>query len=329
MAACWSKEGVELASSDDEELMIRAAWMYYHHDMTPDQIAKRLHTSRVKITRILQKAREVGVVEISISRPLPINLQLSDQLERSFDLKEAVIVPSKPDFVDTLEEIGRATADYLVHITFPGCRLGFAWSSTLSRLAAYLKAPSSHVPCTVTDLAGSMLGQDNPYIVSARVGQVFGAPIRPLLVPAVLNTQAIRDVIMSEPSVQAALELASKSDIAFLGLGDAGPNSTMVRTGYLSADDLADLRARGAVGDLLIRYFDIHGRHIPHPIDQRIIGLNWEELRRIPRLVIVAAGPLKIPPILGILRSGLCSTLITDTNTAQAVINAANSPALS
>lgn len=314
-----------MASSDDEELMIRAAWMYYHHDMTHDQIARRLHTSRVKITRILQKARDHGIVEITISRPLPINLQLGDQLERTFNLKEAVIVPSKPDFGDTLEEIGRATADYLMNITFPGCRLGFAWSSTLSRLAAYLKPPAKHVPCTVTDLAGSMLGQDNPYIVSGRVGEAFGVPIRPLLVPAVVKTQAVRDAILNEPSVNAALELARKSDIAFLGLGDAGPNSTMVRTGYLSAADLADLRERGAVGDILIRYFDVHGQYIPHPIDQRIIGLNWEDLRRIPHLVIVAAGSLKIPPILGILRSGLCGTLITDTNTAQAVINATNS----
>lgn len=304
--------------------MIRAAWMYYHYNMTHDQIAARLHTSRVKITRILQKARDQGVVEIKISRPLPINLQLGDQLERSFKLKEAVIVPSKSGFGETLEEIGRATADYLMHVTFPGCRLGFAWSSTLSRLAAYLKPPAKQIPCTVTDLAGSMLGQDNPYIVSARVGEVFGAPIRPLLVPAVVKTQAARDAIINEPAVQAALDLARKSDIAFLGLGDAGSNSTMVRTGYLSPDDLADLRARGAVGDLLIRYFDIHGRHIPHAIDQRIIGLKWDELRQIPRLVIVAAGPLKIPPILGVLRSGLCGTLITDTNTAQAVINAAN-----
>lgn len=313
-----------MASSDDEELMIRAAWMYYHHDMTHDQIARRLHTSRVKITRILKKAREQGIVEISINRPLPINLQLGNQLERTFDLKEALIVPSKADFGETLDEIGRATADYLAQITFAGCRLGFAWSSTLSRLAAYLKPPAQPVPCTVTDLAGSMLGQDNPYIVSARVGEVFGAPIRPLLVPAVVSTIAARDAIMNEPSVQAALELARKSDIAFLGLGDAGPNSTMVRTGYLTPDDLADLRARGAVGDLLIRYYDIRGRHIPHPIDQRIIGLTWDELRQIPRLVIVAAGPRKLSPILGILRSGLCGTLITDTNTAQSVINSVN-----
>jgi DNA-binding transcriptional regulator LsrR (DeoR family) len=312
-----------MPDNTDEELMVRAAWMYYHHNMTHDQIARRLNTSRVKITRILQKARESGIVEIRLNRPLPINLQLSDQLEKLFGLREAVVVPSKPDFADLLEEIGRATADYLLRVMFPGCRLGFAWSSTLSRMAPYLKPPAKHIPCTISDLAGSMLGQDNPYIVSARVGQVLGVPIQPLLVPAVVKTQATRDAIMSEPSVHVALDLARKSDIAFLGLGDAGPDSTMVRTGYLTPDDLADLRARGAVGDLLVRYFDIHGRHIPHPMDDRIIGLDWEELRQIPHLVNVAAGPRKVQPILGILRSGLCRTLITDTNTAQAVLNAA------
>jgi DNA-binding transcriptional regulator LsrR (DeoR family) len=277
----------------------------------------------VKITRILQKARETGIVEIKISRPLPINLQLGEQLEKKFALKEAVVVPSKTGFAQTLEEIGKAAAAYLMQIVFPGCRLGFAWSSTLSKMGAYLKPPAKDITCTVSDLAGSMLGQDKPYSVSGRVADILGVPIQPLSVPAVVKSEAARDAILSEPSVRAALDLARRSDVAFLGLGSAGPDSTMVRTGYLTREEMADLRARGAVGDLLIRYFDIQGRHIPNPMDARIIGLDWDDLRRIPHLVNVAVGPKKVEPILGVLRSGLSHCLITDTSTAQAVLAAA------
>jgi len=312
-----------MADSSNEDLMIRAAWLYYHHNMTHDQIARRLRTSRVKITRILQKARDTGLVEIRITRPLPINLQLSEQLEAQFTLKETIIVPNRSTFDDTLEEVGRATAEYLMQLVFPGCRLGFAWSSTLSKMGGYLRPPATRIPCTVSDLAGSMLGQDNPYSVSSKVADALDAPIQPLLVPAVVKSPAARDAILNELSVRAALDLARRSDIAFLGLGDAGPESTMVRTGYLTPEEMADIRARGAVGDLLIRYFDLQGRHIPNPMDECIIGLNWDDLRRIPHVVVVAAGAKKVEPILGILRSGLCHCLVTDTNTAQAVLNAA------
>lgn len=300
--------------------MIRAAWLYYHHNMTHHQIAQRLHLSRVKITRMLQKARETGVVEIKINYPLPISLQLSEQLEEQFGLKEAVIVSSKANIAETLDEIGRTAVEHLMQSIFPGCRLGFVWSSTLSKMSAYFKPPSKPVLCTVCDLAGSMLGQDNPYSVSAKAASVLGVPFLPMPVPAVVQSETARDAILSEPSVQVALDLARRSDIAFMGLGDTGEDSTMVRTGYLTADEMADLRARGAVGDIAIHYFDIQGQHIPHPIDERIIGLEWDDLRSIPYLVVVAAGPKKVESLLGILRSRLCHCLITDTNTAQSIL---------
>ncbi|MFN8451773.1 MAG: sugar-binding domain-containing protein [Anaerolineae bacterium] len=145
-----------------------------------------------------------------------------------------------------------------------------------------------------------------------------------LLVPAVVKSQAARDAIINEPAVQAALDLARKSDIAFLGLGDAGSNSTMVRTGYLSPDDLADLRAQGGgwrPADTLLRHSRsaYSARHRPthHQVELGRAAPDSPTGDRRRRT-------LKIPPILGVLRSGLCGTLITDTNTAQAVINAAN-----
>lgn len=97
----------------------------------------------------------------------------------------------------------------------------------------------------------------------------------------------------------------------------AEPDCTVVRTGFLTPEQMADLRRQGAVGDILMRYFDAFGRRVPTPLESRIISPEWEDIRRIPHVVVMAAGPTKVEPILGALRGGFCHCLITDTETAE------------
>jgi DNA-binding transcriptional regulator LsrR (DeoR family) len=308
-------------AQDSDELMLRAVWMYYHDNMTHAAIAQKLHTSRVKITRLLQKAREDGLVEISIREPLPITYELAGELERAFALKEAVVVRSSSTLEASLDAVGQASAEYLVSVVKAGCKLGFGWSTTVGRMAPYLKPTHQTVSCEICELAGSMLGRMHPYSISGKVAEILGAPLHSLAVPVVLQNKLARDTLLNETSIQAALAYARQSDIAFVGLGEATANSTMVTTGYLTAEDIEALKKRGAVGDILMRYFDVEGHQLPTPFDERVIALEWDDIHNIPHVVVIAAGPHKVEPILGILRSGLCQCLITDIDTAQAVLS--------
>jgi len=181
-------------------------------------------------------------------------------------------------------------------------------------MAPYLEPPKEPVPCTVNELAGSMLGQTNPYSISWRIAETLGVPVETLPVPVVVNSSVTRDALLEEDAIR---EHAHQCDIAFVGLGDVGPDCTMVRTGYLSPDQMAELRRQGAVGDILMRYYDVNGNHVPTPLESRIISLEWEAIHRIPYIVAVAAGPSKADAILG---AHLCHCLITDTQTAQQVL---------
>ncbi len=55
--------------SDEMRLMIRASLLYYEEGMTQNQIAKTLGVSRVKVTRLIAKAKSLGIVEIRINQP--------------------------------------------------------------------------------------------------------------------------------------------------------------------------------------------------------------------------------------------------------------------
>lgn len=308
-------------SSDD--LMLRAAWLYYHGDLTHAEIARKLNTSRVKITRLLQRARAEGLVEIHIKKPLPIMYELADRLETTFGLDNVVIAMSGGTLAESLDAVGQAAAEYLMSSVEDGCNVGFGWSTTVSRIAPYLNAPPEPVSCVISELAGSMLGQGNPYSISARVAEILGAEFKPLSVPVLLQSEAARATLLEEPRIQEALAHARRCDIGFVGIGDVSPTGTVVATGYLTAEQVEALSQRGAIGDILMTYYDLEGRRVPSPFDDRLMALHWDELRAIEHLVVVAAGPHKVDPILGILRSGLCNCLITDTATAQAVLDRA------
>lgn len=50
----------------EEELMIKIAWYYYIENLTQQEIAKILGINRIKILRLLDKAKENGLITFQI-----------------------------------------------------------------------------------------------------------------------------------------------------------------------------------------------------------------------------------------------------------------------
>jgi lsr operon transcriptional repressor len=69
-----------------EELLLRAAWYYYKDELTQDEIARRLSMSRASVGRLLDRARKVGLVSISL------NTEYLDACELRGGLRETVVL---------------------------------------------------------------------------------------------------------------------------------------------------------------------------------------------------------------------------------------------
>ena len=310
-------------SDRTEELMILAAWMHYDDGLTHEEIAKKMRLSRVAVTRLLQRARREGILQIKITKPLPLQYELERRLQKTFGLESAVVVKTRATLDETMDAIGRAGAEHLKQVVFPNCRLGVGWSRTVSRMAPYLAKPETRVNCVVNELAGSVLDPEHPYSISWRIAQVLEAKVEALPAPVVVNSAEARQALLSEPTIKTAMQHASQCDIAFVGLGDLEPDCTLVRTGFMTGEQRSELGSRGAVGDILMRFFDISGRHVPSPLDPRVISLTRAEIERIPCVVALAAGPTKVDAIVGTLRGHLCRSIILDMTTAEQVLERA------
>lgn len=296
-----------------EDLVTIAAWMYYVENQTQERIAAELGLSRVKVSRLLAKAREQGVVQFRITRPLPEYYALRKELQKRFRLKLVAVAKDR-------SSLGTLGADVLLHLIEERKpkRIGLGWSTTVSMMASHITG-ATHLKkreCYVHDLAGSYVGLRNPYSISWLVAEVLEAHYVPLPVPVLVENPQV----MKESTIERALKEASEVDIAFVGMGCMGARSTLLKTGLVSKAIMDNLEAKGAIGEVLMRFFDENGRPIRTPLDERIVSIGWEAIEKIPLFVVMAAGEEKIKPLKAALKGGWMSGLVTDKDTAKKLL---------
>ena len=109
-------------------VLAMVANLYYNSEMTQNQIAERLYTSRSKISRMLKEARELGIVEIYIQEPWERNLEYEQQMKEYFQLKNIRIVKQKDtDKENARNLIYEVSAYYLDSIIKENMVVGISW----------------------------------------------------------------------------------------------------------------------------------------------------------------------------------------------------------
>jgi len=154
------------------------------------------------------------------------------------------------------------------------------------------------------------------------MSQIFKAKARLLNSPGIVKTKELRDALMGDLQVSETFKLAEKIDMALVGIGVLKSNSLIVeQASIINQDETDRLMAKGAVGDVALRFFDKAGNYIDDEINQRVIGLDTEQIKNIPRIIGVAGGADKHLPVLAAVRGKWINVLITDDDTAQFLIN--------
>jgi DNA-binding transcriptional regulator LsrR (DeoR family) len=167
----------------------------------------------------------------------------------------------------------------------------------------------------------------NPDEIARALAERCGGRAVSLYAPAYLETREARDVLVGQTTIAHALRLAAGAGIALVGIGGTDDGCTMVRSGCLSTAEIARLRDRGAVGDLVGNYVDAAGRPVASPHRDRQVALSLDELRAIDTVIAVVSEPEKPMAILGTLRSGVIDVLIIDPGNARTVLDLAASEA--
>ena len=311
--------------TNSEQLLVQAARFYYEHNLTQAEIGRKLNTSRSTVSRLLQEARETGVVRVLINYPWQRDFELEGELLRRFHLREAHVLKSMDRPADEVFcGMGMLAAEFLDGFVTDGMILGVSYGRSIAAMREQL-VPSRHVAMTVVQILGA-LGMGNPLIegpdLVRQIANLYGASYRYLYTPMIVESEKTRDLLLREPIVQETLAIGRKADAVVMGIGAHDAEASgLIWTGYLNKKDLTFLRSRGAVGHMCAQHFDRDGQVLDIDFNRRVISIGIEALREIETVVAIAGSAEKAEAILGALQGHYLDVLITDDHAARRVLS--------
>ena len=306
--------------------LAEVAHLYYVQGMTQQEIAKSLDTTRSNVSRILQAAREQGVVRFHIVRTLHRQSALEQAMVESFGLEQAIVLAADAGD-DTLQQVAELGAQWLTENLHAGTRLTLSWGRTLQALVQAFE-PNEALDVEVVQLGGDLQldprlsGHELVRELAARCGGRYSY----LHAPAILDSADTVRELRSHRGIEMELNKARTADIALVGIGAYGHGfaAQLLESAHLSQQERARFDELEPVGDILARFYDIEGRQLDTPLRDRVLALELDELDELPTVVGIAAGREKARGIWGALRAGWLDVLVTDQAAAAAALHMEN-----
>jgi len=280
------RTGVVLAESEQD--VLRAATMYYLQDMKMEAIARHLRTSRSTVSRLLKRARETGLVEITLRAASSQAPGLGQTISAAFGVATFVVpVPDTAEHIERLEQVAITAAKLLASWFHSDMVMGIAWGTTLAAVSRHLV----HKPTrgsAVVQLNGAAnnrtSGVDYTSNLISSFGSAFEATAHYFPVPAFFDFPDTKAAMWRERSVRRVLDVQGRVDIALFSVGAVAGAipSHVYAAGYLDDDDVRTLHAEGVVGDVCTVFLRADGSYRDVVLNARATGPTPDELRRVP-----------------------------------------------
>jgi DNA-binding transcriptional regulator LsrR (DeoR family) len=304
-------------------LTASVARRYYLDGRSKVEIAEEFALSRFKVARLLDDARNSGLVRIEIGHPGVVDVELSARLMEALGLRHCVVTDTPDDHPASLREhLGAAAAELLTEIVTPDDVLGLSWGRSVSAMAGALRALA---PVPVVQLTGALArpGVDDSSIELVReVARVSGGPAYYFYAPMAVSDPMTARALRGQPEVARAFGLIGSVTKAVAGVGAWAPEQSTLYDATGEAERLELARA-GVCAETSGVLIDRDGAPLPAPLTERIIGVTAAQMRAVPEVIGIVYGLAKARAVLAAVRGGYVDSLVTHSTLASALIDAA------
>ena len=303
---------------DELVRMGHVASRHYRDGLTRVEIAEELGISRFKVGRLLDRAREMGIVRVEITTFGTIDVDLSVQLRKTFGLYRALAVIT-PDTDDEImrHNLGSAAAQLLSEIIEEGDLIGLAAGRTLNAMSAQLST-LPHCDCVGLGGVASPVVEHGIEVVR-QFAQAAGGRSWPIFAPLLVDSPSSAKSLRQDPHISQAYSRFPEVTKAVVAIGSLNPPDSQL---YDAAQRLgvADrFLTRGAAGEMLSTLYDENGSIID-VFDDVSLAMSETQLRAVPEVIAVAGGQRKTAAVLAGLRTGIIDSLVTDFALAQRLL---------
>ncbi|RJE89563.1 sugar-binding transcriptional regulator [Paracoccus onubensis] len=288
--------------------------------MTQQQIANHLGITRLRVNQVIGQVRDDGLVSVRLNIPLADCVELAEKLRRKFELADAMVVYSTPDYVSNQRVIGEAAASMLASNLRGHEGVGIGWGRTLS--FAVRNLPNIRHDCKwVAGLMGAVTrgSGTNTIEVSTALANSLNVECHYITAPIYCPTFDSRELILSHPEITKVMQKAERASAALVACGDLSHHSPVSGLDMV-AEHLTELSDLRAVGEILGCFLDAEGNVVDHPINRSILALPVDRLRDKKVTILASGGRNKLPIIRSVLLGGYVNRLVTDEVVARALL---------
>jgi DNA-binding transcriptional regulator LsrR (DeoR family) len=289
------------------------------------EIADEFGVSRFKVARILDQARESGLVRVEFELGMPVDLALSDELRAAYGLNRVLVLEralSQGDRPTVRRHIGTLAAAVLSEVVTKDDVVGLSWARSVNVMAESV-ASLPRIP--VVQLCGVQAGmdmRDRSVETVSRVAAVGGGDAYPIYGPLVLPDRRTTEILRRQPGIAETFGQFRNLTKAVVSIGAWAPNESTVYDALDPAERDA-IGKRGAVAEVVARLFDGEGNALSTGLAHHVLAVSIDELKRVPEVIALGYTAPKAAAIDAVLRSGMVTTLITDTAAAEPVLEIA------
>lgn len=300
----------------------RAGWLYYVAGMTQDQIATELGVSRQRAQRLVSRAMAEGLIHVRLNHRIGACLDLEAALRDRFGLDRVRVAPGLGPGADPVRALAPAAAAELERfLRMPdplviALGTGRAMRGMVDAMVE-MEAPQHRLVSLIGNIAPD--GSASFFDVVMRIADKVRAPHYPMPVPVISPTPEENEAFHRLPPVRKVVELAKAADVVFVGVGQMSNDAPLLADGFVSRDELDEMQAAGAAGEVAGWVFDSEGRYLDLGTNRRTGGVRVSQGLERPSIGI-AAGASKVPAIHAAIKSKIINGLVTDEPSARALL---------
>ncbi len=300
----------------------RAGWLYYVAGNTQEEIAAKLGISRQSAQRLVSLSVSEGLIKVRLDHPIGRCMDLAARLKSSFTLDLVEVVPSDPASASTTIGVAEAGAAEIERWLKRADPIVMAVGTGRTLKAAVEQLMPMECPHhKVVSLTGNIApdGSAAYYNVIFNIADSVKARSFPMPLPVIASSARERELLHAQPMIQPTLALAARADVTFIGVGEMGPEAPLFLDGFITEAELKSLQKAGAVGEVCGWAFDAEGRLIEGQTNERVASAPIPS-RESSLVVAIAKGRKKLPGIRAVVNRRLANGLITDEQTAEALL---------
>jgi DNA-binding transcriptional regulator LsrR (DeoR family) len=303
----------------------RAGWLYFIAGNTQDEIARKLNISRPTAQRLVALALSERLITFRLDHPIAACMELAARLADRYGLDHCDVVPADPESMSGVIGVAENAASLLERSLRASEPAVIALGTGETLRAAAEQVP--RMTCQqhkLISLVGhiSNEGAGGFYDVLARLSDLTRAPHYPTPLPVVVSSREERDQLVRLQPVQRVRDLAAAAALTMVGVGRVDENARLRLDGFVSAEELAEIRRLGAVGEIVGWAFDANGKIIEGGFTERLTSVPLR-IPAIRQVIGVAQGISKVLPIHAALKGRLLNGLITNETTARSLLDLA------